>query len=153
MQKKEGELTSCKLLAAVPIHRHHRDSFFATSTTRSTKASRSKIRSSQLTCREFSNTEVSIWCPQNKSGVIWGWNCGWGDEWRGWVVHAWGGFGRRSNWSVWLITFFTTACLGPGLLASSRQPYKLGVFLPINHTTAHNASETMNSTAAQCRAG
>ena len=63
------------------------------------------------------------------------------------MVHAWGGFGRRSNWSVWLITFFTTACLGPGLLASSRQPYKLGVFLPINHTTAHNASETMNSTA------
>ena len=63
--------------------------------------------------------------------------------------HAWGGFGRRSNWSVWLITFFTHAWGLAALLASTRQPYKLGVFLPINHTTAHNASETMKPTARE----
>ena len=63
-KEKERESTSCKVPLAVPIHRHHRDSFFATSTTCSTKACRSKIRSSQLTCLDFSNTEVSIMPPK-----------------------------------------------------------------------------------------
>ena len=43
--------------------------------------------------------------------------------------------------------FLYSPALGPPSLASKQPPapYKLGVFLPINHTTAHNAPETMNS--------
>ena len=64
--------------------------------------------------------------------------------------HAWGGFGRRSNWSVWLITFFThSPCLGPRLLAG-QHPAALQIgLLPANK--AHNCSQCVRDNEVYCQ--